>query len=144
MEQTVVIKLEGCVTNAKREFDDMDDSRMEYSCYARFFDPESSKWNMGYDSETRRFFLKTVQQYANERLRANGYLFLNEVYEMLGLSKTKAGQVVGWVYREDNPIGDNYVDFDIYNSYNRNFINGENARKILLDFNVDGCILDYI
>ena len=145
MEQTIVIKIEGCVTNAKREVTDMDDSRMEYSPYARFFGKEESvKWEVCGDYEANLFLLKTIQAHANDRLKHNGYLFLNDVYEMLGLEKSKAGQVVGWVYKEDNPIGDNYVDFDIYNSYNRGFINGVDVDKVLLDFNVDGCILDYI
>ena len=33
---------------------------------------------------------------------------------MLGLPPTKAGQVVGWVYDAEHPIGDNYVDFGLY------------------------------
>lgn len=142
MEQTIVIKIEGCVTNAKREFTDMDDSRMEYSPYARFFDEECVMWSK--DPELNKYYLLNQQNYANEKLRHQKYLFLNDVYDMLGMPRTKAGQVVGWVYKEDNPIGDNYIDFDIYNSHNRDFINGVAGSAILLDFNVDGCILDYI
>ena len=50
----------------------------------------------------------------------------------------------GVVYDKKNPIGDNYVDFGIYDTSkeaNRNFVNGY-ERTILLDFNVDGNILD--
>ena len=65
---------------------------------------------------------------------------------MLGIPRTRAGQIVGWVYDEDNPLGDNYVDFGIYD-INRektiDFVNGY-ERVILLDFNVDGNILDRI
>ena len=64
--------------------------------------------------------------------------------EMLGIPRAKAGQVVGWVYDAKNPIGDNYVDFGIYDIHRetvRNFVNGY-ERTILLDFNVDGNILD--
>ena len=63
---------------------------------------------------------------------------------MLGIPRTKAGQVVGWIYDEKHPVGDNFVDFGIYdkdNERNRAFINGY-ERNILLDFNVDGNILD--
>ena len=69
-------------------------------------------------------------------------MFLNEVYDMLGIPKSKAGQVVGWVYDEENPVGDNYVDFGIYDLSKervRRFVNGD-ERNILLDFNVDGNI----
>ena len=77
-------------------------------------------------------------------LKAKGYLFLNDVYDMLGIPRTKAGQIVGWIYDEKNPIGDNFVDFGIYDGNKetvRNFVNGY-ERTILLDFNVDGNILD--
>ena len=71
---------------------------------------------------------------------------MNDVYAMLGIPKTRAGQVVGWIYDEKEPIGDNYVDFGIYDTNkpsNRDFVNGY-ERTILLDFNVDGNILDLI
>ena len=62
---------------------------------------------------------------------------------MLGMARSKAGQVVGWIYDEKNPMGDNYVDFGIYDLHDdakRRFVNGY-ERSILLDFNVDGNIL---
>ena len=65
---------------------------------------------------------------------------------MLGAKRTKAGAQVGWVYDEKNPVGDNYVDFgifDIYNPKSRDFVNGY-EKVIVLDFNVDGVILDLI
>ncbi len=113
-----------------------------YSDYARFFDDGCTGWEK--DSEYNLMFLRAQQHYANDKLRANGCLFLNEVYDMLGIPRTKAGQVVGWVYDAENPIGDNYVDFGIYNVHRetvRNFVNGY-ERTILLDFNVDGNIWD--
>ena len=77
-------------------------------------------------------------------LRRKGHLYLNEVYDMLGIPRTKAGQIVGWIYDEEHPVGDNYVDFGIYDSNKprvRDFVNGY-ERTVLLDFNVDGNILD--
>ena len=65
---------------------------------------------------------------------------------MLGIPVTKAGQVVGWIYDEKNPVGDNYVDFGIFNIHrepSRDFVNGREP-SVLLDFNVDGNILDMI
>ena len=84
-------------------------------------------------------FLRRQQEYFNDKLKAQGYLFLNEVYESLGFQKTKAGQMVGWTYDEEHPNGDNFVDFGIYDS--ASFVNGY-ERSIILDFNVDGVILD--
>lgn len=113
-----------------------------YSDYAKFFDVGNPYWEK--DPEYNLMFLKKQQAYANDKLRRNGYLFLNEVYEMIGIPKTKAGQVVGWIYDENCPNGDNYVDFNIYNirrRANRDFVNGHEP-TILLDFNVDGNIWD--
>ena len=112
----------------------------DYSDYARFFDVGNPNWEK--DSEYNLMFLKRQQAYANDKLKANGYLFLNEVYDMLGIPKSKAGQVVGWIYDPENGTGDNYVDFGIYNVNReaaRDFVNGY-ERTILLDFNVDGNI----
>ena len=115
-----------------------------YSDYARFFDDGCTGWTK--DAELNLVFLRQQQDHANEMLKSRGHLFLNDVYYMLGIPKTKAGQVVGWVYDEKNPVGDNFVDFGIYNSHrevNRDFVNGY-ERTILLDFNVDGPIVDLL
>lgn len=110
-----------------------------YSEYARFFDEASPCWTK--DAEQNLIFLKQQQQYANDKLKQQGYLFLNEVYEMLGIPRTKAGQVVGWIFEENNPLGDNVIDFGLYNLGNQKFVNGY-ERSVLIDPNVDGNILD--
>lgn len=115
-----------------------------YSEYARFFDDGCLGWTK--DPEANLTFLKQQQNYANDKLKRKGFLFLNDVYGMLGIQPTKAGQIVGWIYDEKNPVGDNFVDFGIYDinrPKNRDFVNGI-ERVILLDFNVDGNILDMI
>lgn len=116
----------------------------ETSIYARFFDDGCTGWTK--DPEYNLMFLKDQQRYANDLLKSRGHIFLNEIYDMLGIPRTKAGACVGWVYDEKYPVGDNYVDFGIYDLYkekNRDFVNGY-ERTILLDFNVDGNILDLI
>lgn len=116
----------------------------KYSAYARFFDDGCLGWDK--DAELNLFTLHQVQEHANDLLKARGHLFLNEVYDMLGIKRTKAGNVVGWIYDEKHPVGDNYVDFGMYNLHNekaRDFVNGH-ERVILLDFNVDGEILHLI
>ncbi len=129
------------VTETVKVMDGTDDPN-SYSDYARFFDESCAAWQN--DAEYNLTFLKAQQQYANDLLKARGRLFLNEVYRMLGIDETKAGQVVGWVYNPDNPTGDNFVDFGIYNMQRervRAFVNGYEP-NILLDFNVDGVIWD--
>ena len=112
--------------------------------YARFFDAASE--NFAKDPEYNMMFLRRQQDYANEMLKSRGHLFLNEVYDLLDIPKSKAGQVVGWVYdKNGNTKGDNYVDFGLYRNdqATRRFVNGLEY-NILLDFNVDGVIYDII
>jgi hypothetical protein len=114
----------------------------EPSVYARFFDSYSTSWSK--EQEYNLIFLKCQQNYANDLLRARGHVFLNEVYDMLGISRSKAGAVVGWVMSKNGDT-DNFINFGIFdgNDKARDFVNGlENA--ILLDFNVDGVIYDKI
>ena len=112
-----------------------------YSDYAKIYDAGCNGWTK--DAEFNLMFLRHTQAQANDILKRRGYLFLNEVYDMLGFQRTKAGQVMGWIYDEDDPIGDNFVDFGIYNTdieKARDFVNGI-ERVIILDFNVTN-ILD--
>lgn len=113
-----------------------------YSVYARFFDDGCKGWDK--NSEYSLMFLKAQERYATDKLRAQGYLFLNDVYDALGIPRTAAGQCVGWLYDEKDSTRDNYVDFgifDITKPHNGDFVNGY-EQAIILDFNVDGPILD--
>lgn len=110
------------------------------SIYARFFDESSKNWNrqFGYN----QIFLQAQQNYMNDLLRSRGHVFLNEVYDCLGLERSREGAVVGWVRGN----GDNYVDFGIFEGDTwsaMRFVNHD-ENSILLDFNVDGVIYDKI
>ena len=142
IEETVINE-DGTESVVKKTINVVDDPNL-YSEFSRFFDDSCSGWND--DREYNLMFLKQQQNYANDKLQKQGYLFLNDVYEMLGFPKTKAGQMVGWIYDEVMPLGDNFVDFGIFNANKaaaRAFVNGYEP-VILLDFNIDGNILDYI
>lgn len=111
------------------------------SVYSRFFDETSTQWTR--NAMLNKMNLTNWQNWANDLLTARGHLFLNEVYDMLGLQRSKEGCVVGWVKHGD---GDGYVDFGMYNVQRpkaRDFVNGY-EQSILLDFNVDGVIYDKI
>lgn len=141
VEETVE-KEDGSTETVKRTASVIDSRAV--SCYARFFDDGCKGWDK--DPEYNLMFLRQREAEATKRLKADGYLFLNDVYDMLGIPRVKYGQVIGWIYDEKNPIGDNYVDFGIYNAdieKNRDFVN-RYERTILLDFNVDGNIYDLI
>lgn len=108
------------------------------SDYSKFFDESCSAWEK--DAEINRLKVQHEQNWFNEKLRARGHVFLNEVYDAFGMERTSAGSVVGWVLGGD---GDNYIDFGLFDTYSSRFVNGL-ERSILLDFNVDGVIFDKI
>lgn len=133
-EKTGKEKVQKKIVNVS-DFDDCSE-------YAKFYDCGCTGWTK--NPELNLMFLRKQQDFLNDRLKAEGYLFLNDVYDALGIQKTKIGQIAGWVYDEKNPVGDNYIDFGIYDTHreaNRRFVNGL-ERTILLDFNCDGDILD--
>lgn len=118
----------------------LNDKFGRYSPYMKIFDETND--NFEKDSSYNLMFLKSQQAYANDLLNAKGYLFLNDVYDLLGFPRTKAGQVTGWLKNSKN--GDGFVDFGIYqldDEKHRDFINGY-ERSVILDFNVDGVIID--
>jgi Family of unknown function (DUF6353) len=110
----------------------------KWSPYARFFNASSSHWED--DPELNRIWIRCQQEYLNNLLRVRGHVFLNEAYDALGLERCSAGQAVGWLMNGD---GDNFIDFGLFSAYQaKNF----DAREpdILLDFNVDGVVIDKI
>ena len=102
-----------------------------YSQYAIVFDDSCKYWTR--DRNTNIMFLKMQEYYCNELLRTRGWLFLRDVYEMLGIRVTKESCLVGWIFEENNQYGDNVVKFNIIES---------DGPNITLDFNVDGCIIN--
>lgn len=59
---------------------------------------ESYCWNRGVELTKR--FIKRQEDYANRKLRHNGHLFLNEVYDMIGHPRTNEGYIFGWISSE--------------------------------------------
>lgn len=111
-----------------------------YSPYAKIFDESHPDWRK--DAEQNLYYLKALQAQATDKLRSQGHLFLNEVYDMLGFKRTQAGAAVGWIYDPRHPIGDDFVDFGMYEVRREkavDFVNGY-ERSFILDFNVVGDI----
>lgn len=140
--EEVVINEDGSETVIKK---DVNVSSIDgYSDYCKFFCEGNPNWTK--DPEYNFMFCRDQERYANDLLKRRGHLFLNEAYDLLGIDRTQAGNIVGWIYDEKNPNGDNYIDFhilDLHREANRRFVNGW-ERNILLDFNVDGPILNLI
>lgn len=120
------------------------DPNVAHSIYSVIFDEYCTGWTK--NAELNKVFLIQQQEAANYRLKRQGVLTLNEVYDMLGAQRTKYGQLAGWVYTDDNTAGDNFVDFGIFDIHcegSRDFINLR-EKSIILDFNCIGNILEYM
>lgn len=135
----------------------MDNTYLNHDEYCKFFDESSSLYD-GYDPlNHNKIAVLNAQKNCNYKIRGRvkydkdgkvlkpGYLFLNEAYHELGLDKTAAGQVIGWLYNpeEDGPIDEThrYIDFGLFrdDQATRDFMNNK-EKSVLLDFNVDGPI----
>ena len=117
---------------------DLDNTALAISDYSRFFQTGCK----GFDASSGRYnllYLKGIQAMFNNKLIADGYVMLNDVYRELGFDTIPEGWSIGWVYDEANPIGDNYIDFGLYEARNKNqrAVNDWEP-VILMDFNVDG------
>ena len=117
---------------------DLDNTALAISDYSRFFQSGCR----GFDASSGRYnllYLKGIQAMFNNKLIADGYVMLNDVYRELGFDTIPEGWSIGWVYDESNPIGDNYIDFGLYEARNKNqrAVNDWEP-VILMDFNVDG------
>jgi hypothetical protein len=110
----------------------------DLSQYSVIWDEASIRWTK--DPELNRMFLQHQQNYHNDILHTRGFVFLNDVYEALGLPLTTKGQIVGWMIHGD---GDNHIDFGLFEARSAAFMNNQ-ERSIILDFNVDGVIYDRI
>ena len=110
-----------------------------YSSYARLFDESNPNWKK-YPGANQRF-VNCQREYLQQKLEAQGHLFLNEVYDAFSIPRTAQGAIVGWYIGKDNP-SENYIDFFGQKTEGaKRFIEG-NERSVWLDFNVDGDILE--
>lgn len=110
-----------------------------YSPYARLWGQDTTnEWDP--HSEYNLAKLRHVQEWGTMRLNHKGHLFLNEVFDELGLDRMPFGAVVGWL-SEKNGGQDGFVDFGILETGDQvkflDFVTGR-ENHIMLDFNVDG------
>lgn len=123
--------------------------------YARIFAPKHSDGsendNWSEVPHNNQYFIKMVLQHSRDALQVNGYLFLSDVYDMLGFKRTLASTQVGWVLKprfddKGKQINDGFVDFGLWSQgihKGKEWVNGH-PQAFLLDFNVDGVITDVL
>lgn len=111
-----------------------------HSPYDLLFDEMVDTWEP--DAQINKNFLSMVQTHASNQLRTRGYLFLNEVYRMIGKYNNgqqiynPQGQIVGWLYDPNDESLSNCVKFGLDKM--------QGDRSVVLHFNVDGPIIDKI
>lgn len=115
--------------------------------YSKFFDQYSDRWRRSWTPEQVWDYLKQKQREANDMLNIRKHIFLNEVYDLLGLDRTEEGAVVGWILTKNNP--NSFVDFGLKSmpeEERRRFLSAERNEdiKIWLHFNPDGLIYNMI
>ena len=124
---------------------------MGASQYAVWFDEyNSSQWQRDFrDNEN---FLLSQRAFFNSKLQAEGFVLLSDVYQALGIRRSKDSLHAGWL--RDSKIGDGYISFGNLEPFfieTGDFVHetGRVSKRLsghgyFLDFNVDGDISDYI
>lgn len=120
--------------------------------YGIRFDSAFEAWE--HNGRLNLEWLMYQERYLNQKLKAEGYLFLADVYKALGVHKEwlpewilQASHVVGWIYdKNDTTHGDNYISFGLTDRdghMTRDAIELHNGseNEIYLSFNPDGDIL---
>lgn len=107
--------------------------------YVFDFDDTNANW-VG-NAEHNLFFLRAHQNMLNDLLRARGHVFLSEALDAIGIERTRASIVTGWIYDPKNELSDeprdNWIDFGVKDLW-------DTSRVIRLNFNVDGPVIDFI
>lgn len=100
-----------------------------------WFDEANVNWTR--DPIVNYNFLKGVQTHMNNMLQIRGHVFLNDVREALHLPRVPEGQIVGWLWNNEN--GDNYIDFGFMTGQSPHTVAFRNGaeRTVRLNFNVD-------
>lgn len=66
------------------------------------FDKSSSLWEK--DFEFNKLFAKSQLLYIRDRYRANGYIYLNTIYEKLGIKWNPYNDNTCWVLERDGEL----------------------------------------
>lgn len=101
------------------------------SPYSQVFD--DSNHNFQESSTYNEHWFRIQEDMLTNKLRAQGHLFLNEVYDRLGLPRTPTGQLCGWAI--PHPESDDFVEIKFFPMHDYN-------GSYMLDFNAAGHVLN--
>lgn len=112
----------------RRERDEME-ARAQYKAppvmYTVIFDESNPNWCV--QQEANEIFIQCHERFANHVLNTRGHIFLNEVFDSLGLPRTRDGQTMGW-------RGDSKICFGT----------DSDGTRIVIAFVVDGYVINEI
>lgn len=94
-------------------------------------------------NEHNVLFIQMMQGYFNDLLALRGHVFLNEVLDQFGISRTVAGQVVGWRL-ETGPVKNSSDRLPLHSiefKITQTRFQGQDVREYFLNFNHQGLIL---
>lgn len=119
------------------------DHDKRYSPYEFDFNAQTAPGNWEANMDYNLYFLRGVENHLNDLLVARGHVFLNDALDVIGLKRTSAGAVTGWLYKQG---GDDYVDLGISHYYTDEYCDAQDGfiPNIHLNFNVDGPMWDKI
>lgn len=113
------------------------------NAYARWFTYGESK-AAEHNDDYNDMFLENQEAAVNIQFKARQFLFLNDVYELLGYDKTVEGQSVGWVYdRYDDGNGSRFISFGKQRVWRKDSTEPDGGKWVwMLVFNVEGPIFE--
>lgn len=119
--------------------------------YSFIFDESHEDWTK--DTMTNIDNLLTKERYLNRKFISQGYMFLYDVYQTIGMypdqlspDKIQASKLLGWIYDPSDDTRDNYISFglaDPMGNLNKKTMEviRNHGRSFWLTFNPDGDIL---
>lgn len=84
----------------------------------RVFDHMNANYASGPDSRPiNELFLRSIRNYASDRLQHTGFVFLNEVYALFGFPPTRQGASLGWVRISNADSVDVEIEYLSFNDF---------------------------
>lgn len=104
---------------------------------------DNSSPNYENNNDYNLMFIQIQEQFINDKLRTQGFIFENDCRKLLGVPQTEAGQRCGWIYDPNgptHPISFGITDYNLPLSDQRNILDN----GIYLEFNTQGDIMDKV
>lgn len=115
-----------------------------YGDYEILWDEYTAPMKWDKNDFYNRQYIENVEYTVNNRLRDKGHVFLSEVYDLLGIERTPASIVCGWLDNPNVPRDENQIRFIFREERNREFSAFDSRPAHWIDFNCDGVIWDKI